>query len=183
MREWILVSLFMISHAAFAASPYKRSLNEKKNVYIRDGVFIGGKATGGSSILGLRRAYAPKINMERIIVDLGDREAKPAHGDMGFYQVSLDSKNQRLILDLSQLMISKVNERQVQEMFKKSPFVSSAEFTLDPEDQAATLVLNLKQPMRLETFRLRHGKRPARLVMDLKPLNAGKPLKTKKARG
>lgn len=176
MRGWILVLLATnLSFEAFAASPYKRSLAQKNNTYVQDGVFIGGEANGGTSLLGLRRAFSRKIGLERVIVDIGNREAKPDAKDLGYFQVSLDAPRQRIVLDLTQLRISKVSEQQIQDTFKKSPFVRSAELTLDPEDQSASLVLNLKQPMKLEVFELRKRGKAARVVMDLKPIASATP--------
>jgi hypothetical protein len=172
MREWILVTLALTAVPGFAASPYKRSLDVKRDEYIRDGVFIGGKAGTGTSLLGLRRTYSSSLNTERIIVDLGDKEAKPSGTQIGYFQVSLDAGHKRVVLDLAQLMISKINERQIQETFQKSPYVKSAELTLDPEDHAATLVLYLKQPMKLEVFQLRKEKKPGRVIIDLKPVRS-----------
>lgn len=172
MREWILVVLALSGPLAFAASPYKKSLSLKRNEYILDGVFIGGKAGTGTSLLGLRRTYSSKMQTERVIIDLGNKDAKPSGIQVGYFQVSMDGPNQRVILDLAQLMISKINERQIQETFQKSPFVKSAELTLDPEDHAGTLILNMKQPMKLEVFQIRKADKPARVVMDLKPVRS-----------
>jgi hypothetical protein len=172
MREWILVLLALAGPSVFAASTYKKSLDVKRNEYLRDGVFIGGQAGTGASLLGLRRTYSGKLQTERVIVDLGDKDANPSGTQVGYFQVSMDAKNQRVILDLAQLMISKVNERQIQETFQKSPYVKSTELTLDPEDHAATLVLNLKGPMKLEVFQIRKAKKPGRVVMDLKPVRS-----------
>lgn len=171
MREWILV-LFATSlcFEAFAASPYKRSLTQKNNAYVSDGVFIGGEANNGTSILALRREFSPKIGIERVVVDIGNKEAKPDAKDLGYFQVSMDPQNQRIVLDITQLRISKLSEQQIQEAFKKSPLVKSAELTLDPEDQSASLVLNLKQPAKLEVFQIRKSGKPARVVMDIKAM-------------
>jgi hypothetical protein len=152
-----------------AATPYKRSLTVKHGNYLSDGVFTGGHAGTGSSLLSVRRAYSPKAQLERVIVDMGDKDAQPAGKDMGYFQASMDSHNRRIVLDISQLRYSKVSEQQVQNIFRKSPYVASVAFTLDPEDKAATMVLNLKRPMKLEVFQLLKNKKPARIVMDLTP--------------
>lgn len=153
-----------------AASPYKRTLTEKKNLYLKDGVFIGGKANEGTSLLGVRRAFSDKSKLERVIIDMGDHQAKPAKRELGYFQVSMDSKNNRVVLDMAQLKFSKVNEQALKNLFRKSPYVSSASLTLDPEDKAATMVLQLKRPMRLEVFQLVDPKKPGRVVMDLTPI-------------
>lgn len=166
-----LISITPIgSSAAFAATPFKKSLSEKQDAYVHDGLFLGGNAGSGSSILGVRRLFSQKIQLERIIVDLGDEDGRPAIKKMGYFQASIDAKQKRVVLDLAQLRLSMVSEQQIKQLFKTSPYVASIEFTLDPEDKAGSLVLNLKQAMRLEVFELPNNKKSARLIMDLVPI-------------
>ena len=171
MRIGLLVALILGSiSTAHAASPFKRTLDVKKNAYVADGVFTGGRVLSqGSSLLAVRRDFSAKAGLERIVVALGDQEAKPLKTGMAYFQASLDAANKRLVLDISHLKQSKVSEAQVQRLFRTSPNVASVDFTLDPEDKAASMVVNLKRPMKLEVFQLR---KPARIVMDLKPLPA-----------
>lgn len=171
MRGLFMAVLVFAGFAVSAATPYKRSLSQKSNAYLRDGVFTGGKANEGTSLLGVRRAYSAKANLERVIVDLGDREAKPAGRNPGYFQVSLDAPNNRVVMDLTQLRLSKVTEGQLQNLFRNSPYVKSTALTLDPEDKTATMVLNLKRPMRLEVFQLLDQRKPGRVVMDLTPIS------------
>ncbi len=119
--------------------------------------------------MAVRRAFSAKANLERVIIDLGDKDAKPAGKNPGYYQVAMDSANNRVVVDLAQLRLSKVSESQIQTLFRKSPNVISAQLTLDPEDQAATMVLQLKRPMRMEAFQLAKNGKPGRVVIDLKP--------------
>lgn len=161
--------LVFASAGSMAASPYKQSLTQKKNLYVKDGVFIGGKAGEGSSLLGVRRAFSGKAKLERVIVDLGDHEAKPAGKDIGYFQVSMDQKNNRVVVDIPQFRYSKVSEAALKNLFRKSAYVAEASLTLDPEDKAATMVLKLKKPMKLEVFELLDKSKPGRVVMDLTP--------------
>jgi hypothetical protein len=104
-----------------------------------------------------------------VTVELGDKEIKPAGKDIGYFQVSLDSKENRVVVDLSQLKYSRVTESAVQNLFKKSPYVASVSLTLDPEDKAASMVLNLKQPVKMEVFQQLQAGKPGKIVMDLSP--------------
>lgn len=166
----VLGMLVLVSTSGWAATPFKRTLDVKKNAYVADGVFTGGRVIAqGTSLLGVRRDFAPKSGLERIVVALGDKDAKPLAKGMAYFQASLDSANKRVVLDISQLKQSKISEAQVQRLFRTSPNVASIDFTLDPEDKAASMVVNLKRPMKLEVFQLR---KPARIVMDLKPVAA-----------
>ncbi len=169
MRVAILAMLCATCSTVWAASAYKQTLTVKKNQYAEDGVFVGGKAGGGTSLLNVRRIYSPKSKLERVVLDLGDREAQPAGKNIGYFQVALDSKENRVVVDLSQLKLSRVSEVAVQNLFKKSPYVASVGLTLDPEDKAGTLVLNLKRPMRLEVFQVLKDNAPGKIVMDLSP--------------
>ncbi len=177
MRLLVIGILLAGSTNLGAATAYKKSLTPnlafkqaasgKKNAYLNDGVFVGGKARGGSSLLGVRKAFSAKVGLERVIVDLGDKEAKPSGKAISFYQVALDSSKNRIVLDLAQLQLSKVSETQLKQIFAKSEYVKSVELTLDPEDKAATMVLNLKRPVRMEVFQLLTKDKPSRVVMDL----------------
>lgn len=169
MKMAIWVVLGAAGSLVWAATPYKKTLTVKKNQYAEEGVFVGGKAGGGSSLLNVRRIFSPKAKLERVILDLGDKEAKPAGRNIGYFQVSLDSKENRVVVDLSQLKLSRVSEMAVQNLFKKSQYVASVGLTLDPEDKAATLVLNLKRPMKLEVFQILKDNAPGKIVMDLSP--------------
>lgn len=167
MRLFSLLLLAMVSATSGAATAYKHSLSGKKNAYLKDGVITGGVAGTGTSLLNVRRAFSAKAELERLIISLGDKEAKPLKGEPTYFQAAMDASNNRMVLDITQLKLSKVSEQQVQRLFKSSPYVSSVSFTLDPEDKAASMVVNLKRPMKLEVFRL---SKPARIVLDLKPL-------------
>ena len=148
---------------------YIQTADAKKNAYRNAGVFTGGTAGTGTSILAVRRSFSRKTALERVTVELGDREAKPVGDKMGYFQAGLDARNNRLTLDVSQLRMSKVSEGQVQRLFKGSALVAGVSFTLDPEDNAATMVLDLKKPVRLEVYRTVKRGAPARIVMDLQP--------------
>ncbi len=172
MKPWkplVFSAAIFLSQGSGAASPYKQTLSSKKNIYAHDGVFIGGKAGAGTSLLNVRRVFSPKAKLERVILDLGDEKAKPAGKNIGYFQVSLDARENRAVVDLSQLKLSRVSEAAVQNLFKKSPFVESVSLTLDPEDKAATMVLNFKRPMKLEVFQQLKSNQPGRIVMDFSP--------------
>jgi hypothetical protein len=175
MRNLIVCLICFGTSTVWASSPFKRSLTQKSGIYLADGLFTGGKAGGGSSLLGIRRAFSAKAELERVIIDLGDADGKPAGKRLGYFQASVDAGQKRVILDLAQLRMSKLSEAQVQGIFKGSPFVASVEFTLDPEDKAGTMVLNLKRPARLEVFELLDARKPGRIVMDIIPSKAASP--------
>ncbi len=163
---WASILLVGLVPSTWADSPYKRTLSVKKNNFSDDGVFIGGKAGSGISLLNVRRFYSPKKHLERVVIEVGDKDANPHLKELGYFQVSLDKQHKRIVVDLAQLKLSRVSERAVQRLFKKSPIVSEVNLTLDPEDKAATLVLNLKHPVRMEVFQKTKANEPGRIVID-----------------
>ncbi len=168
----LMIALCFVSEG-WAATPYKKTLNQKKNSYMSDGVFVGGKSGQGSALLGVRRTHSKKAQIERVILDLGDKDERSSR-EMPFYQVSVDSGSKRIVLDLAQLKFSRVTEAQLKTLFSKSPYVQSVALSFDPEDKGATMVLDLKRPVRLEVFQLLDKKKPARVVMDLKPVTSAR---------
>lgn len=179
LRFSILLFVVSAGFSTLAMTPYKRTLSVKSNTYMKDGVFIGGRASQGSSLLAVRRSFSAKAKVERVIVDLGDHESKPAGLNPGYFQVSMDSVNNRVIVDLAQLRFSKISESQLQNVFRRSPYVADASLTLDPEDKAGTMVLKLKRPMRLEVFQLKNKNKPGRVVIDLTPVSSKVPASAK----
>ncbi len=166
---WSAAAILLWAKTTEAASPYKQTLTTKKNNYALDGVFIGGKAGAGTSLLNVRRIFSPKAQMERVVLDLGDKDAKPAGKNIGYFQVSLDSAENRAVIDLSQLKLSRVSEKAVQNLFKKSPNVEKVNLTLDPEDKAATMVIHFKRPVKMEVFQQLKANEPGRVVLDFTP--------------
>jgi hypothetical protein len=177
MRFLIIAGLVVLSGMAAAAVPsqqalFVQTLSAKKNRYVTDGVFTGGKAGTGATVLGVRRTFSAKAQIERVIVDLGNKDGKADQSQTGYFQVSMDAGNNRVVLDLTQLKMAKVTEQQLKSVFKKSAYVSATEFTLDPEDKTGSMVFRLKRPMKLEVFQLRTPGKPSRVVLDLTPLKA-----------
>lgn len=164
----LLVTAALWVTTSYADSPYKRTLSVKKHNYINDGTFTGGRAGSGISVLDVRRVYAAKLGVERVIVEIGDKDGKIGPADQfGYFQASVDSAQNRIVLDLAQLRMTEVTEQKLKTVFKKSAFIKSAEFTVDPEDKGATLVLNLKRPARLEAYRMVSKGKPARIILDM----------------
>jgi len=161
--------ILAFSTSAFAASPYKQSLANKSNAYLQDGVFTGGRAGMGSSLLNVRRTYSQRAAIERVIVDLGDQDMRPTGKKMPYFQASVDAKANRVIVDLAQLQMSRVTETQLKKLFRSSPYVASVEYSVDPADKTGSIILNLKRPMKLEVFQLLAAKKPSRVVLDLTP--------------
>ena len=90
IQPLIFSAVIFLSQGSQAATPYKQTLSVKKNAYASDGVFIGGKAGAGTSLLNVRRIFSPKAQLERVVLDLGDRRVRVIldghHNPAGYQQ-------------------------------------------------------------------------------------------------
>jgi hypothetical protein len=168
MRTILVALAFIGAHQASAASIYKKSLGTKVNQYVTNGVVIGGEAGSGFTLLGVRRANSSKAALERVILDIGDREGQPLLNKVGYFHVSIEKNPSRVIIDLSQTSRSKISELELAKIFAKSPFVTKAELMMEEEDNSAKIVLNTKVPVAAEVFRMPSAKKASRIVIDLK---------------
>lgn len=75
MKLMVILSVALVGAVVSAAIPGKQNPlcsdpePEEESLHER-GVFTGGKAGTGATVLGVRRTYSAKINVERVIVDL-----------------------------------------------------------------------------------------------------------------
>jgi hypothetical protein len=164
----IILALGICSAEVFAYSPYKQALPKKTSAYSTNTVFMGGRAEKLQSLMRVRRIHSTKVGLERVILDLGSEDYRPM-AESGYFHVSVDGNNSRVVIQLSQMSKTLTNEQQLRKVFAKSKFVKSVDFTVDPEDSTGTVVLNLKKPMKAEVFSLSGKKKQtARLILDLK---------------
>jgi hypothetical protein len=170
-RILFFCAAFLSIEMSFAAPtplqvPVKSALYKKTNAYRADGVVIGGQAGNQSSLLRIRRAFFKNEKVERVVLDLGDQFGKPNAKSMAYFHVQNDPALNRIVIDLAQIKLTKVNATNLISTFQKSPNVKIATFLQDPEDSTLTLILTLNKPVEMEVFQsLQKG---GKLVMDLR---------------
>lgn len=135
-----------------------------------EGVLMGGKAGPTLALMDLRRSASAKLKKERVVMDFGGGNLKPANGLVGFFHAELQKKPSRLILELPQTYGSSLSEAQIQSRFKDSLYVKKAMVQFDRNLQSMTMVLELKSPMQVKVSPIRSRKGPGKLVVDIKPL-------------
>ena len=155
------------TQTAGAASAFKKALDQKTNRYIDKGTVIGGEAGQAFSLIRVRSQLDPKKKVERIVLNLGDKDGKVLKGEPSFYQVNLEPERSRIVISLSQVSRSKVSQAQLSQTFKNSPYVKSAQMISDAESSSTNLILNLKSPVRAEVFQMSEKGKPGRVVLDL----------------
>lgn len=172
LKSLLIVSLLLAGSSSLAASPFKKSLfsqakTKKQGRYITDGVVLGGKISDGFTLLKVRSGVSKKSKMERVVLDIGDLVGKPAKNEMAYHHVNVDGRRKQIVVELGQVARSGVDQDQLRRVFRKSPYVKSADIIFDPEDLTTTLVLGLKRKTKVEVFNLVSPDQPSRIVIDM----------------
>ena len=137
MNKICLVSglLIAISLGGGAAIPKLMVKPYKKNLFIKQGIFRGGRSTRQKlSVLDIRRTFSKKQLVERIAIDIGTEKGKAKLPHLGYFHVSIEKNPRRIVIDLEKTVKTAIDEKLISEIFKKSYFVQSAQITMDPED-------------------------------------------------
>lgn len=157
-----------VSPRAFSTSIYKKALSTKTDQYLSQGVVIGGQAGPGFTLLNVRRQNTKNLALERVILDIGDKEGKPLFNRVGYFHVSVEQAPARVVIDLSQMLGSRVSEISLGRLFLKSPFIKKAELSIEDGDNTAKIVLSTKVPVVAEVFQMPSKDKPSRIVIDIK---------------
>lgn len=154
-----LVSVFM-AMPVLAAVPTK--------ILSGQGVSFGGVAGSGFTLLDLRRtATKGKTKIERIVMDVGDRQGQSIKGRPGYYYAELKQNPSRLIIDFSQMPNSKVTAAQMAARFKGSNAVRKSSMSVDPIDSSLNLTLDLKKNTKVRVYQVAGKKTTSKVVVDL----------------
>jgi hypothetical protein len=163
----IIISLFATT-SAFAAIDRALAPNSKKHHYIEQGTIIGGDTGSAFTLINARRIYSPKDNIERLLLELGDDHGRPLLNKISYFQVSIEKGRPRVVIELSQMLASSVDEAQLRKIFASSPNVEKVKINYDPIDTALSIQLYLKRNVQLEAFKLPSATKASRIAIDLK---------------
>jgi hypothetical protein len=165
----LLVLVLLSSLGAHAAVERLSAGLKKSNQYVQYGTITGGQAGARSyTLLDLRRVYAPKDKVERLILDLGNDKGKPLINQISYFHISVEKDSPRVTIELPQMLGSNVDQKKIENMLKKSPYVKSSKIFYDPVDTTVSIQLNLKKQISVEAFKLPSADRASRIIIDLK---------------
>tara|TARA_B110001454_G_scaffold219111_1_gene250043 strand:- start:49134 stop:49628 length:495 start_codon:yes stop_codon:yes gene_type:complete len=160
----ILIALLLPLMSQAALPPAK---NIQKSLIVDQGAISGGIAGNGFSMLKMQLVSMPSVKMERYIFDIGDLRGQKIKGLPGFYHVQLVKNPPQVVIDFSQMPVSRVFENDLTKTIKKSVLVSSGKLISDPTDKTLTMVLNLKRPGKMKVMQVKGDKDTGKLVVDL----------------
>ena len=96
------------------------------------------------------------------------RKASHSSISWGYFHVSIEKEPMRVVIDLSQVLRSRVTEIELGRLFLKSPFVRKVEMSMEAGDNTAKIVLATKVPVVAEVFKMPSKDKASRIVIDIK---------------
>lgn len=140
-----------LSSVGFAAVKSLKFEPKALGDYFENGKVIGGEAGRAFSIRSLTKKSENQNGLsEDIQIEIGDGLGQKLNGNVGFFQVAVENDPARVIIDLTQMHYSKIDERQVAAIFRDSGLIKSTDMTIDPEDFSTNLTLFLNKPVRVK---------------------------------
>lgn len=137
---------------------------------IRTGAIAGGEAAEEFSILKVETRSAGS-KKERLVISYGDRNGQPIQREPGFFQVALDRKSRRVIIDLAQVTRTAVDSKDLAKILASSRFVATSDMTMDPQDGSTNITLNLRSAVAMSVLTEDDGQ--GRIVIELQEQEAG----------
>lgn len=153
MRQGVGAWIIFLALPIFAVAAVKSPKFEINNLgkFFEQGLAIGGEAGRAFSITGIsKKAENNKVLSESILINIGDGFGNKLIGNVGFFQVAVDNNPARIVIDLTQMHLTKVDEQKLAAIFRDSGFIKSTDMTMDPEDFSTNLTLLLKKPVRVK---------------------------------
>jgi len=167
MSGLVLFSLVFVGITSLAAVPKAKVAAAPTKILQGTGALIGGAAGTGFSLLDIRKTQDSKKKIERIVMDIGDLKGQNHKGLPGYYHVQLLQNPDRLILDFSQMPVSKLTVGEIQKRLGKSMFVKSSKLAVDPVDQSLNMVFYLKNSPKAKVFQVSGADKTSKVVLDL----------------
>lgn len=167
-----------------AIRPTSASKINKLDAFFDSGILMGGESGRIFSLLEIKRSQQTGKKggqAERITIGYGDEMGRKVIGKTGFFHVSLEQNPPRLVIDLSQVQKTAIDEKQLAAVFKNSDYISNTQMTMDPEDLSTNITLFLKNPVKARVHTNKNLRNPGQVVIDImkqgsthKNLNKGK---------
>lgn len=117
--------------------------------FAKSGVFVGGQSQKNLSLIGLVKQVADRGG-ETLTLSFGDLQGRPLRGSLGYFHVSLDAKNSRLLISLQNLKKTTIDNHDLAVKVADSIFIGATEMTSDPIDDSVNLTLALRVPVEMK---------------------------------
>ena len=162
------LALFVLEPAWGEVRPEKVQTSDvrKTNVYLPDGVVVGGdRAINDPVITGIRRAG--NAGFDRVVIDIeANVNGSPAPIPRPpYYQVAVNKEEKRVVVTVSGNPRLSFDSEKVLAGFGKSPVVNKVMLFPRMNEASWTFALELKAAAPIEVFELTD---PVRIVIDIR---------------
>ena len=164
-KTWL--SILFVSGIVQAALPPQKSVAPQPSTFQTVQRQIGGQAGSGFTLLGMQKVQSKDGKIERLVFEVGTKEGQPLKGLPGYFNAQNQVKPNRITIDFSQMMVSKVDERFVRGILKDSRFVKGVKVTEDPLDKTLSMTLDLNSEVKMRTMQIAGKKQTAKVVLDI----------------
>lgn len=148
--------------------------------FARSGVFVGGQSQKNLSLIGLAKQVADGGG-ETLTLSFGDFQGRALKGAPGYFHVSLDAKNSRLVMSLQNLKKTTIDNHDLAVKVADSIFIGSTEMTSDPIDDSVNLTLALRVPVEMKV-NIGSAQAANQLIIEMRPVVANGEHLMRKAR-
>ena len=164
MTKILLSSLILSGFVNAAVPPQKQSTLQSFKTVQRQ---IGGQAGAGFSLLNLQKIQAKNGKAERLIFEVGTKDGLPLKGLPGYFNAQNQIHPNRIVIDFSQMLKSKVDENFIRGILKDSKLVKNVKVVSDPQDRTLSMTLDLNTTVKIKTVQVAGKKQTAKVVLDI----------------
>ncbi|MGZ3826399.1 MAG: hypothetical protein ACXVCR_15670 [Bdellovibrio sp.] len=158
---------FFIAAPSLAAVSKQAVKPSASKILVGEGTSFGGLAGNGFTLMDVRRTADKSKKIERIVMDVGDRNGAALRGWPGYYFVELKKNPQRLVIDFAQMPNSNIDQKQLAMKLKNSFAVTNTTLSLDPLDSSLNLTMDLKKNTKVRVYQVAGKKSTSKVVVDL----------------
>jgi hypothetical protein len=164
----MLSFLFSLFLAIQGQSAISKDLPEKQlNEITTEGVFRGGQAGAGFSLLDIKRVVSTTKKAERMIFEIGTHKGEKYSGQPGYFHAQLSKHPPELIIDFAQTTLAKFDGQKLMEIFKKSKLIKKTFMTTDPEDNSTNITIVFRRPIKARVYTLAPKENSPKVVVDI----------------
>ena len=166
-----LSALFLFAQGVSASVPARQIIRPQKlGSYIAAGAIVGGNAGKIFSLLHVQKMLLAG-GVERIILTYGDQDGVPLKTQPGYFHLSLDQAGERLVLDLSQVLKTAVDQQDLIKELRGSHLVAKTDMSMDPQDGTTNITLFMRSPVEARAQIEATEDKQNQLIIDIRPVS------------
>jgi hypothetical protein len=171
MKFLLIFAMVIFNLSTAFAVPAKQIVRPQKlGNYIAAGAIVGGNAGKIFSLLRVQKMLLAG-GVERLILTYGDQDGVPLKTQPGYFHLSLDQAGERLVLDLSQVMKTAIDQQDLIKELRGSHLVAKTDMSMDPQDGTTNITLFMRTPVETRAQIEMAEDKQNQIVIDIRPVS------------